>query len=79
MYIPVITIEDIVNEKVELLYDFRILRRGKHKEKDIREQNVREMLLACGSEIRMERAIRGIHTGEYNLNQLLTMRGFALQ
>lgn len=77
MYMPTVTIEDIVEEKISLLYDFCILRRGKHKAKDSREQNVREMLLTCGNEARMEIALHGIHIGDYTLNKLLEMKGFA--
>ena len=76
MYIIATTIEEVIDEKIDLLYDFRILRRGKHKERDCREENVREMLLACGNENRIDSAIRGIHTGAYTLNELLEMKGF---
>lgn len=78
MYISTTTIEDIVEEKINLLYDFRILRRGKYKSRDSREQTVRRMLLACGNENRMETALHGIHIGDYTLNELLRMKGFAI-
>lgn len=77
MYISTTTFEDIVEEKISLLYDFRILRRGKYKAKDSREHTVRQMLLACGNENRINSAILGIHTGAYTLNELLQMKGFA--
>lgn len=71
------TFEEIVEEKISLLYDFRYLRRKKDM-CDSREEQVRQMLLACGNENRINSAIRGIHTGAYTLNELLNMKGFAI-
>ena len=70
------TFKDIVEEKIDLLYDFRYLRRNKLQRHDIREERVRQMLLACGNENRINSSIRGIHTGDYTLNELLEMKGF---
>lgn len=78
MYVSKTTLEDIVQEKIWLLYDFHYLRRKKRSQHDPREEQVRQMLLACGNENRMNSAIRGIHTGDYTLNELLKMKGFAL-
>ena len=78
MYRPAITLTEIIDEKISLLYDFRILKHKKGMRCDSRENAVRKMLRACGNENRMEAAIRGIHTGDYTLNQLLEMKGFAI-
>ncbi len=72
----VTTFEDIVEEKIDLLYDFHYLRRNRNNPHDIREERVRQMLLACGNENRINSAIRGIHTGDYTLNELLERKGF---
>ena len=76
MYEIAITFEDIVEEKIELLYDFCYLRRKKDAHSDPREERVRAMFLACGNENRITSAIRGIHTGAYTLNELLITKGF---
>lgn len=79
MYVTTATFEDIVEEKISLLYDFRYLRHKKDAYFDPREEQVRKMLLACGNENRINSAIRGIHTGDYTLNELLKMKGFTVQ
>lgn len=76
MYISKTTLEDIVQEKIWMLYDFCYLRRKNRRQHDPREEQVRQMLLACGNENRMNSAIRGIHTGDYTLNELLKRKGF---
>lgn len=76
MYEIATTFEEIVEEKIELLYDFRYLRHKKDAYHDHREERVRKMLLACGNENRIDSAIRGIHTGAYTLNELLITKGF---
>ena len=78
MYMTAITFEDIVEEKISLLYDFHYLRHKKDSYHDPREEQVRQMLLACGNENRINSAIRGIHIGDYTLNELLKMKGFAI-
>lgn len=77
MYIPEITFEDIVEEKIGLLYDFCYLRRGKDRAPDSREERVRQMLLACGNENRINSLIMGIHIGDYTLDEILERKGFA--
>ena len=77
MYMTTTTFEEIVEEKISLLYDFRYLKHKKDTPIDPREEQVRQMLLACGNENRINSAIRGIHTGDYTLNELLEMKGFA--
>jgi flagellar biosynthesis/type III secretory pathway chaperone len=89
MYISTKTFEDIVQEKIWLLYDFHYLQRPRRKSKngyacksrykrkpDPREKRVRAMLLACGNENRINSAIMGIHTGAYTLDELLETKGF---
>ena len=78
MNIMATTFEDIVEEKISLLYDFHYLKHKKDEYFDPREERVRKMLLACGNENRINSAIRGIHTGDYTLNELLKMKGFAI-
>ena len=70
------TLEDIVREKIWMLYDFHYLRRKNRRQHDPRENAVREMLLACGNENRIDSALHGIHTGDYTLDELLKMKGF---
>lgn len=70
------TFEDIVEEKIDLLYDFHYLRRNREKPHDTREEQVRQMLLACGNENRIDSLIRGIHIGDYTLNEILERKGF---
>lgn len=76
MYMMATTFEEIVEEKISLLYDFRYLRHKRDAYHDPREVQVRKMLLACGNENRIDSAIRGIHTGAYTLDELLEMKGF---
>ena len=78
MYIMATTFEDIVEEKISLLYDFHYLKHKKDAYHDPREEQVRKMLLNCGNENRIDSAIRGIHTGAYTLNELLEMKGFSI-
>ena len=70
------TFEDIVEEKIDLLYDFHYLRRNRYNPHDTREEQVRQMLLACGNENRIDILVRGIHTGDYTLNEILERKGF---
>ena len=77
MYMPTITFEEIVEEKIDLLYDFHYLRRSKYEPHDSREERVRQMLLSCGNENRIDSLIRGIHIGDYTLNEALKRKGFA--
>lgn len=75
MWLETMTFEETVEYKIEVLYDFCYLRR-KGTKPDPREERVRKMLLACGNENRIDSAIRGVHTGAYTLNELLTAKGF---
>lgn len=65
------TIDDIINEKVDLLYDFCILL-GRH---DHREKAVRTMLKECGTEYRMTIKLHDILRGRRTLNQVLKEGG----
>ena len=76
-YAPVITFEDIVEEQIDILYDFCILRRKKGKE-DQREDTVRQMLLDCGNERRIEIVLHDVKVGNHTLNELLKMKGYAI-
>ena len=65
---------EIINEKVELLYDFCILRHGRGKE-DSREDAVRKLLTKCGTEIRMETVLHDVLVGRISLTELLQKKG----
>ena len=66
--------EELINEKVEILYDFCILRHRKGKP-DVREDAVRELLTKCGTELRMENALHDVLVGHIKLTELLKKRG----
>lgn len=69
------TLEEEVDKKVSLLYDFRILRRKGHCT-DPREPMVRQMLTECGSSLHMDNALHSVLRGQCTLNDLLIRRGF---
>ena len=75
MWLDVMTFEETVEYKIDVLYDFHYLRR-KGTKPDPREGRVRLMLLACGNENRIDSAIRGVHIGDYTLDELLERKGF---
>lgn len=75
MWTETMTFEETVDYKIDVLYDFCYLRR-KGRNPDPREGRVRQMLLACGNENRIDSAIRGVHTGAYTLDELLQAKGF---
>ena len=70
------TFEEQVDKKISLLYDMRILRRGKKRCPDHREASVKMMLLECKTEINMDNAIRGVILGHYSIDELLKRKGF---
>ena len=72
------TLEEIADEFVELCYDFHYLRHKKNAYHDPREEQTRQMFLACGNRNRMETALHDVHTGNYTLNELLIRKGFAV-
>ena len=53
------TVEDIAEKKINLLYDFCILRRNGRKP-DAREATVRQILIKCGSEHKMTALLHGV-------------------
>ena len=65
---------EIINEKVDLLYDFHILRHKKG-EADPRENALRKMLAQCGNEIRIENTLREIFMERTTLSNLLKQKG----
>lgn len=66
--------EELINEKVELLYDFCILRYRKGKP-DAREDAVRELLNKCGTETRMQNALHDVLLERITLTELLQKKG----
>ena len=76
-YTPTMTLEEIAEEFVELCYDFHYVRHKKHAYHDPREEQTRQMFLACGNRNRMEIALHDVHIGNYTLTELLQMKGFA--
>ena len=66
-------LKEIIDEKVQLLYDFCILtHHGKSgKGKDKREKSVRAMLAECGTERKMTVALHDVLMGRETINQVL--------
>ena len=68
------TTEEFVNEKVELLYDFCILRHRRGNP-DSREDAVRKLLTKCGTEIKMETVLHDVLLDRISLTELLQKKG----
>ena len=68
------TLEDEVDKNVSLLYDMYILCK-KGKNKDAREQKVREMLSACQTEDQVHNTVRDAIVGKLTLNDILKRKG----
>lgn len=66
--------EELINEKIELLYDFCILRYRRRKP-DARENAVRELLEECGTESRMQNALHDVILERITLTELLQKKG----
>lgn len=66
--------EELINEKVELLYDFCILRH-RRGEADSREDAVRELLNKCGTESRMQNVLHDVLLERTTLTDLLKEKG----
>ena len=75
-YLSTMTFEEIVEEFVDLCYDFHYLRHKKDAYHDPREERTRQMFLACGNRSRIESALHDVHIGNCTLNELLKMKGF---
>lgn len=61
-----------VYDKIRCLYDLGILKKGKRN----RENRTIKMLLACGSSISIDNAVRDIITGKSTLDDVLKRKGF---
>lgn len=68
------TIEDIIDKKVYLLYDFCLLTRRKRKP-DPREATIRKLLADCGNESRMTITLRDVLIGRITLDDLIEKKG----
>ena len=66
---------EIINEKVDLLYDFCILRHRRGNKEDARENAVRQMLKKCGTETRMQIALHDVLMDKITLSELLQQKG----
>ena len=65
-----------VNEKIEILYDFCILKRGyNNRIPDPLEDAVRSMLTACGTEAAMTDCLRDIIYNDKPITKLLAQKG----
>lgn len=60
-----------IDEKVELLYDFCILRHNARKQ----EEAVREILGSCKSEAEMDRKLRDVLVGGKPLKEFINQYG----
>lgn len=65
------TLEDVVDKKISLLYDFCILKRDKYTKKDQREELVRTMLTECGTEQRITALLHDVLADRISLDELL--------
>ena len=66
---------EIINEKVDLLYDFCILKHRRWGKPDNREDAVKKMLTECGTEFRMQNALHDVLMGRIKLTDLLKQKG----
>lgn len=69
------TLDEQIDKKISLLYDMCILLKHK-KEKDDREEAVRQLLSSYTSERQMDNAIHDIVVGKRTLNNTLKRKGF---
>lgn len=64
--------EDLVEEKIQLLYDFYVLSPcGRYKARDEREDRVRAMLSKCKTESEMMQKIRDAIHGVKTIDKIL--------
>lgn len=63
--------EKIINEKIELLQDFCILRHNAHRQ----EEDVRAILSACKTEDEMDRKLRDVLVGGKPLKAFINQYG----
>ena len=71
------TLEEEVDKKVSLLYDFYILhQKNRRNRNDPREPMVRRMLTECGSVCNMNNALHNVVRGDCTLNELLKRKGY---
>lgn len=61
-------INDIVNEKLQILRDFKLLGR--------RTKTVRKILARCNTELEMERKLYDVLHGNMTLEQLIQKEGY---
>ena len=69
------TFEEQVDKKISLLYDLRLIRKGR-KHHDGREQAIRQMLLNCKTETAMDNLMHDVVSGKCTLNDLLARKGY---
>ena len=69
------TLSDEVDKKISLLYDaYMLCKKGKGA--DSREQAVRQMLSAYGTETSMDNAVHDVLVGNCTLNEILKRKGY---
>jgi hypothetical protein len=71
------TIEDCVEFRIEMLYDFRILTKlqQRNAKPDPREERVRKLLQSKKSEREMETALHDVFAGHKSIDKLLRESG----
>lgn len=65
------TLEDIIDKKIALLYDFCILRRRKYEKRDSREQLLRDVLSKYETESRITSVLHDVLMYHITLDELL--------
>ena len=66
--------EDIIEKKINMLYDMRILRKTP-RSRDPREKAVRDVLASYQTEIGISNALHDIVRGDKSLRQFLVEKG----
>ena len=64
------TFKKEVAKKIDLLYDFCILKRSQ-KARDKREKEVKKILLQYNNETRMNNVVHDLLTGKYTIDRLI--------
>ena len=63
--------QDLIDAKIEILYDMVILRRKKGGASDLREMQVRELLEKCESRYDMDTLLHDVVRGNMSIDTLL--------
>lgn len=68
------TIKDATKKKIALLYDMRILKKGKDRTADPRTKTVKKILLAHKNEVELDRILFNVVRGNETLDDFITKK-----